>query len=572
MKKNKIIVSLFFSLFSIASLWAGDVTATILNESGSNTADGRISLTVMGGVAPYSYTWSGPNGFTSTEQNIYNLTTGLYSVTVSDALCGNAILTNLEVEPCFFQQTHEITAVCGNVSGGVKISLQNGLPPYAYTLGMRRRPTYTNSDQIEFNNLSVGDYSIKVSDARGCRFSLPIAINNAPPVGVYQISSTPSCPNNPDGDLFTSTSGGTPPFKFNWSNGTTTQQLNYVLPGTYTVTVTDRENCKTEQSFDVGTSPSTVQPHTNPCGYITYCKGIGIIEGNSPLREQNNNGNCSVDHICTTTNQVVYTTSAQLYQQSSSGCTIDYVCSISGEVMFSTQGAMSWQSNSCCCSRNLICSATGENLGYEACGLHLEVDANPQCCGIIWMVCDCSPLRAVYMRQSGCGETPDCQFTGDKKNQSESLKIFTSDGYIYYVDPKTKKHHAITIDDISSKKYKKDFPNMPDINLNEKMAYNGDSVTLYSLLRPKSFSFSVNPNPFETNLTLSLYLTAESLDKTVYVSVTNELGQIVGTYQYNDLKIGENELKPNLSSLNSGMYFISIRVKVRVETKKVYKK
>jgi len=46
---------------------------------------GTINLTVQDGTAPYTYRWTGPNGFMATTQNISNLAVGSYSVTVTDA-------------------------------------------------------------------------------------------------------------------------------------------------------------------------------------------------------------------------------------------------------------------------------------------------------------------------------------------------------------------------------------------------------------------------------------------------------------------------------------------------------
>jgi hypothetical protein len=40
---------------------------------------------VTGGTPPYSYFWTGPNGFTSTNKDIFNLIDGLYQLTVTDA-------------------------------------------------------------------------------------------------------------------------------------------------------------------------------------------------------------------------------------------------------------------------------------------------------------------------------------------------------------------------------------------------------------------------------------------------------------------------------------------------------
>lgn len=243
--------------------------------------------------------------------------------------------------------------------------------------------------------------------------------------------------------------------------------------------------------------------------------------------------------------------------------------------MYSQEAPKVWQVE-CeeCCTKDLICTSTGESLGYIACPKYLQFVEGIQCCNIIWIICSCTNRAAIYMREINCGQTPDCDgFTNTGSEFNNINRTFKgSDGYIYYIDPKTNKHHAFTFDEIASKKYKINYPNAPNIDINEKMLYNGDSVTIAAFLKPKNFSFSVNPNPFETNVTVLLSLTPESFDKTALLSVTNELGQIVGNYHYNDLRIGENELKPNFSGLNSGIYFISIRVKDRIETKKVYKK
>ena len=51
----------------------------------TNTNDGDISVSVNGGVAPYMYAWTGPNGFTASTASISNLYGGTYTLTVTDA-------------------------------------------------------------------------------------------------------------------------------------------------------------------------------------------------------------------------------------------------------------------------------------------------------------------------------------------------------------------------------------------------------------------------------------------------------------------------------------------------------
>tara|TARA_B100000508_G_scaffold60116_1_gene46729 strand:+ start:7537 stop:10572 length:3036 start_codon:yes stop_codon:yes gene_type:complete len=59
-----------------------DGSATTTAETNGN--DGSIDLTPAGGTSPYSYAWTGPNGFTSTDQNPTGLEGGAYEVTITD--------------------------------------------------------------------------------------------------------------------------------------------------------------------------------------------------------------------------------------------------------------------------------------------------------------------------------------------------------------------------------------------------------------------------------------------------------------------------------------------------------
>jgi hypothetical protein len=49
-----------------------------------NNSSGIIYTNVSGGTAPYTYNWTGPGGFTSTSKDIFNLSDGNYTLTVSD--------------------------------------------------------------------------------------------------------------------------------------------------------------------------------------------------------------------------------------------------------------------------------------------------------------------------------------------------------------------------------------------------------------------------------------------------------------------------------------------------------
>jgi Secretion system C-terminal sorting domain/SprB repeat len=89
MKKIFITLSLFF--FAGIAV-ASDLTFSVVNTSGASST-GSIDLTVTGGVAPYTYSWSGPAGYTGNTEDLAGLAAGTYTVSVTDFYCGIATYT-----------------------------------------------------------------------------------------------------------------------------------------------------------------------------------------------------------------------------------------------------------------------------------------------------------------------------------------------------------------------------------------------------------------------------------------------------------------------------------------------
>ena len=59
-------------------------TTTLVNVDCYQFSTGEISITPTGGLAPFDYSWTGPNGFTSTSNTINNLEAGNYTLTLTD--------------------------------------------------------------------------------------------------------------------------------------------------------------------------------------------------------------------------------------------------------------------------------------------------------------------------------------------------------------------------------------------------------------------------------------------------------------------------------------------------------
>ncbi|MFT3884699.1 MAG: gliding motility-associated C-terminal domain-containing protein [Flavobacteriales bacterium] len=106
---------------TVSGLCAGDITVTItdatrcdttvtftiteppalavtvddaIDASCNTAADGSIAISISGGVPGYGVSWSGPGGFSSTDEDITGLLPGVYDVTVTDA---NSCTTTLQV-------------------------------------------------------------------------------------------------------------------------------------------------------------------------------------------------------------------------------------------------------------------------------------------------------------------------------------------------------------------------------------------------------------------------------------------------------------------------------------------
>ena len=234
--------------------------ATALLASGVSTMpscnggyDGTIDLTVTNGTYPYTYIWS----TFDIDEDINNLYAGDYFVTVTDF---NGCTTTASVtvtEPTAVTVTGVVFEYAGgnNVScygesdGSINITADGGTPPYSYDW------TFTTDEDP--SGLSVGTYTVIVSDDNGCTVAESFTLTGPTPLiatatitSQYEIPAgsgnfySTSC-NGMDGSVGLAVYGGTAPFTYTWSYGYTTSSLSGIPAGTYAVTVIDANGCET---------------------------------------------------------------------------------------------------------------------------------------------------------------------------------------------------------------------------------------------------------------------------------------------------------------------------------------
>lgn len=238
---------------------------TQVNESCGN-ANGSIDLSVSGGLPPYSYDWS-DDGLDGTEDPA-GLANGTYDVTVTDAnLCTvvEQIMISNAAAPTLSAST--IDETCGNSNGSIDLTVMGGTMPFTYA--------WSNGLTTEdINALGAGSYTVTVTDANGCTVQTTETINaiDGPSLAV-SVTNASDC-SSTDGAVDLTISGGTATFSYNWSNGSTSEDLAAVEAGTYTVTVTDGNSC-------MATITAIVTNDTDPVLSVVVTDPMGCGETGS---------------------------------------------------------------------------------------------------------------------------------------------------------------------------------------------------------------------------------------------------------------------------------------------------
>ena len=157
------IVLLLFIWISLPSF--AQITAALSNPSGKDCPDGAIDLSVLGGVAPYTYSWSGPDSYTAHTEDIDNLQAGHYQVTVTDKYCGTATaLFHLTIQQgnigVSLEYRHHVTECSPeNVSCDGALHLYSVSASYTYQWS---GPNGFSATTQDIDGLCVGTYIVKI--------------------------------------------------------------------------------------------------------------------------------------------------------------------------------------------------------------------------------------------------------------------------------------------------------------------------------------------------------------------------------------------------------------------------
>ena len=262
------------SPFSFEFQTAGTVNNPLCNEE-----FGAVDLTITGGSAPYSFSWS--NGTNS--QNLLNAPAGNYSVRIVDNQGCVKLDTFDIVEPSEVTVTSVISHVTcfGSQNGSIDVTSTGGTPGYSYLWA-------TQDITEDVSGLSGGFYQVTIIDANGCDEDFGFAISEPQQLfAAITSSQNVSCYSACDGSLSGLASGGTSPNVLGWNdpNNTVGSSVSNLCPGNYLFTITDNNGCVSYSNGTI-TEPLPISSSTasagSECDVANGEASIDVIGGTMP--------------------------------------------------------------------------------------------------------------------------------------------------------------------------------------------------------------------------------------------------------------------------------------------------
>jgi hypothetical protein len=229
------------------------LTGSQINNACRFGSEGSATVSVSGGIAPYTQSWS-PSGGSGTTAS--NLTAGLYVVTVTDASLCSVTKEFIITQPATnISGTTTVTNIAcrGGNTGAINLTPTGGVEPYTYNWG----GGIITEDR---NNLTAGTYSVTITDANGCSGTISGITVTQPAAALSgtAFAANVACFGGNTGEINLTPTGGTGPYTFSWSDGATTEDRSGLTAGIYSVTITDSNGCETTVNGITVSQPASV--------------------------------------------------------------------------------------------------------------------------------------------------------------------------------------------------------------------------------------------------------------------------------------------------------------------------
>ncbi|MBI5916422.1 MAG: T9SS type A sorting domain-containing protein [Bacteroidetes bacterium] len=252
-----------------------DVTASIASQTNVlcfGEATGSATVTAGGGVGNFTYEWS--DGQTTATAT--GLIAGNYSVTSTDGEgCASvqSVTVSQPATPIAVNASATPQIIFGVNDGTATANPTGGTGPYASGWN-------SGGTTQTITGLAPGNYTVIITDANGCTASQTVTVNEITCAVQIDIAHQDvSCPGAADGSATVNLASATPPFSFIWSNGETTQTVNQLSGGTYSVSSTDANGCEVVATVTVQ-EPSTFSANATSTDLTGFNSDDGTATAN----------------------------------------------------------------------------------------------------------------------------------------------------------------------------------------------------------------------------------------------------------------------------------------------------
>jgi len=216
-------------------------SGTVVNVKCNGGATGSATASISGGTSPYTYAWN--NGKTSQANT--GLSAGNYSFTVTDAAgCTQTAGVTITEPSALSANGSGVNVLCnGGNTGTASVTAGGGTSGYTY-LWNNGQNTSTAT------GLTAGSYTVTVSDANACTKTASVSITQ--PALVNVITSVIDATCTTGGSIGTTVNGGSGSYTYLWNNSQTGASATGLSQGSYTVVVSDGNNCTKTATATVG--------------------------------------------------------------------------------------------------------------------------------------------------------------------------------------------------------------------------------------------------------------------------------------------------------------------------------
>ncbi len=266
---------------------------TSTGNANCGTATGSASVTPAGGTGPFTYSWT---PFGQTTQTINLVTSGNYGVLVTD------------VNGCQVNATANVIDNAGptvTIPTSTNVTCFGGNDGTATAVGAGGTGTLNYAWTPSGGNAATGTgfvagtvYTVTVTDANNCQATETISVTEPTQITLTTSSTNSNC-GQPDGSVSVTGNGGTGTLNYSWEDAGgavvgTGLSVNNLLAGTYTVTVTDDNNCTetaTATISDFGAGTLNVTTVDALCNSVCNGSASAILTGGTlPISYSWDNG------------------------------------------------------------------------------------------------------------------------------------------------------------------------------------------------------------------------------------------------------------------------------------------